>query len=340
AWPAIERTSVRLTTLAVLLAGLALGVALVVWAGAGAVFGAALATGVSGILAITIFNVLPIAVCGIAWRALVEPAPRRGALLMIFARFLRSSVSELVPIGGELLAIRAMTLHGIGTGAAGAATVVDLTLEFLSQLAFTAMGLALLVLDGRDDGLALWSVLGLGVAALAALAFLLVQRGGLFHWLERLPHRLAAHAPWARLPELVGLHAEVQAIYRRPRALLGGFLWHCLGWVVGAGEAWLALWLLNAPLGLGEVLILESLAFALRSAAFAVPAGVGVQEGGYAALGALFGLGPEIGLALSLLKRAREALLAVPALLAWKIIEFRAWRSRSLAVAASPQPAD
>jgi hypothetical protein len=91
---------------------------------------------------------------------------------------------------------------------------------------------------------------------------------------------------------------------------------------------------------LREVLILESLAFALRSAAFAVPAAVGVQEGGYVALGALFGLGPEIGLALSLLKRAREVLLAVPALLGWKLIEFRDWRRRSLALAGSPQSAD
>jgi putative membrane protein len=330
----------RLGTLIALLAGLALSAGLVVWAGADQVIDAVLTTGIAGVLGITLFNALPIAVCGVAWRAVLEPAPRRSGLLMVWARFLRSSVSEIVPIGGELLAIRVMTLHGIDTGAAGAATVVDLTLEFLSQLAFTALGLALLVLDGRNDALAFWSVIGLGGATLTALAFLLAQRSGIFHWLERLPHRLAARAPWARLPELVGLHGEVQAIYRRPRALLGGFLWHCLGWVAGAGEAWLALWLLDAPLGLREVVILESLAFALRSAAFAVPGALGVQEGGYVALGAVFGLGPEIALALSLLKRAREVLLAVPALLAWKLIELRAWRRRFLAPAASPQPAD
>ncbi len=330
----------RLGALIALLAGLALTAALVIWTGTDLVVSAVLATGFAGMLGIALFNALPIAICGLAWRALLEPAPRGSAPLMVWVRFLRSSVSELVPIGGELLAIRAMTLHGIGTGTAGAITVVDLTLEFLSQLVFTALGLGLLVLDGRDDALALGSMLGLGVAMLTALAFLLVQRSGLFQWLERLPHRIAAHAPWARLPELVGLHGEVQAIYRRPRALIAGFLWHCLGWVAGAGEAWLALWLLNAPLGLAEVLILESLAFALRSAAFAVPAAVGVQEGGYVALGVVFGLGPEIGLALSLLKRAREVLLAVPALLAWKLVEFRAWRRRALAIAAAAEPAD
>jgi putative membrane protein len=330
----------KLRAITALLAGLALGAGLVVWAGADQIVDAVAATGFSGVLAVTLFNALPIAVCGLAWRSVLEPAPRGSSLLMIWARFLRSSVSEFIPIGGELVAIRVMTLHGVGTGTAGAATVVDLTLEFLSQLAFTALGLVLLVLDGRNDALALWSVIGLSMATLTALAFLLAQRSGILRSLERLPHRLAAHAPWARLPELVGLHGEVQAIYCRPRALLGGFLWHCLGWVAGAGEAWLALWLLHAPLGLREVLILESLALALRSAAFAVPAAVGVQEGGYVALGAIFGLGPEIALALSLLKRAREVLLAVPALLAWKLVELRAWRRRSLALAASPQPAD
>ncbi len=327
-------------TLAALLAGLAAGAALIIWTGADLVVSAVLATGIAGMLALVVFNVLPIAICGLAWRSLLEPMPRNSTLLMIWARFLRSSVSELVPIGGELVAIRAMMLHGVGTGTAGAVTVVDLTLEFLSQLAFTALGLVLLVLDGRNDALALGSVVGLSIAVLAAAGFLLAQRGGLFHWLERLPHRVAAHAPWAKLPELVGLHGEVQAIYRRPRALIAGFLWHCLGWIVGAGEAWLALWLLDAPLRLGDVLILESLAFALRSAAFAVPAGVGVQEGGYVALGAVFGLGPEIGLALSLLKRAREVLLAAPALLAWKLVELRAWRRRALDLAARPEAAD
>ncbi len=330
----------RLGTLAALFAGLALSVVLIIWAGADQVIDAVLATGLAGVLAVTLFNALPIAVCGLAWHSLLQPAPRRSGLLMIWARFLRSSVSEVIPLGGEVLAIRVMTLHGVGTGTAGAVTVVDLTLEFLSQLVFTAVGFALLMLDGRNDALAFWSVFGLGGATLTAIGFLLVQRSGIFRRLERLPHRLAARAPWARLPELVGLHGEVLAIYHRPRALLGGFLWHCLGWVAGAGEAWLALWLLDAPLGLREVVILESLAFALRSAAFAVPAALGVQEGGYVALGAIFGLGPEIALALSLMKRAREVLLAVPALLAWKLIELRAWRRCSLAPTTSPQSAD
>jgi hypothetical protein len=62
----------------------------------------------------------------------------------------------------------------------------------------------------------------------------------------------------------------------------------------------------------------------LRSIAAPVPAAIGVQEWGYAMLAPLFGLPAEMGLAVSLLKRAREIVLGVPALLYWQSIEGRA----------------
>ena len=43
-----------------------------------------------------------------------------------------------------------------------------------------------------------------------------------------------------------------------------------------------------------------------------------VQEWGYAMLAPLFGLPAEMGVAVSLLKRAREIVLGVPALLYWQ----------------------
>lgn len=41
------------------------------------------------------------------------------------------------------------------------------------------------------------------------------------------------------------------------------------------------------------------------------------------AVGILFGLGPEVGLAVSLIKRIREVGLGVPALVAWQALEGR-----------------
>jgi hypothetical protein len=69
--------------------------------------------------------------------------------------------------------------------------------------------------------------------------------------------------------------------------------------------------------------MLESLSQGLRSLAFPVPAGIGVQEGGLIALGHLLGLEPGTALAISMVKRVPDIVLGVPALLAWLGLEAR-----------------
>jgi glycosyltransferase 2 family protein len=48
-----------------------------------------------------------------------------------------------------------------------------------------------------------------------------------------------------------------------------------------------------------------------------------VQEAAYAVLSPLFGIGADIGLAVSLLKRARDIAVGVPILLIWQAVEGR-----------------
>jgi uncharacterized membrane protein YbhN (UPF0104 family) len=66
----------------------------------------------------------------------------------------------------------------------------------------------------------------------------------------------------------------------------------------------------------------------LRSATVFVPAAIGVQEAGYASLVPLFGLSPETGVAVSLIRRARDIAVGIPALLTWQLVEARRVRLR------------
>jgi hypothetical protein len=54
-----------------------------------------------------------------------------------------------------------------------------------------------------------------------------------------------------------------------------------------------------------------------------------VQEAGYVALGALFGVPPDIAIAVSLIRRARDVTLGVPILLVWQLVEVRRLRGRA-----------
>jgi hypothetical protein len=120
--------------------------------------------------------------------------------------------------------------------------------------------------------------------------------------------------------------------------------WPELDAAASAAEAWLALRLAGAPLGFGPVLTIKGLLYAIRSVAFAVPNAVGVQEGAYILLGAEFGVTPDLALALSLLKRARDLVIGLPALAVWQWAETgHIWRRAGGAtppVVADPLPAD
>ena len=71
---------------------------------------------------------------------------------------------------------------------------------------------------------------------------------------------------------------------------------------------------------------IEGLLHALLIPAFIVPGYAGVQEAGYAGLGALFGLSPEISIGVSLLRRARDIAIGIPILLVWQVWEMRRLR--------------
>jgi len=312
------------TTVVTFIAGLAVITILVVSRGAGAIWNALASIGWGGFAAVCVTQLALIGLMGLSWRIIVA-APKRLPLGTFFwARLIRDSGAEILPLsqlGGFVMGARAATLAGLTSTLSAASTVVDVTLELFAQLIFTAIGLGLLLLVHPESALA-WPVAGgLAVMSLAAAAFVMAQRRGL-----SIVDRIAGHilGDWARTGlKIADIQAAISAIYERP-----GRLWlstgsHLASWIGSGLQAWFALRLMGVSIDVADVLAIESLLYAIRSVAFAVPNAVGVQEGAYLVLGGLFGLGPDTVLALSLLKRARDLTLGLPALLVWQGIEAR-----------------
>jgi putative membrane protein len=279
------------------------------------------------VLAVIAFHPLQMIFSALAWQVLLPSPPPPGLIAFTALRWIREGVNSLLPvaqIGGELVAARLLRRHGVPLADGGASVTVDLTVEFLTQVLFTLIGLALVLSSLHDPGIVPWTLgaitVGGGVVALLAGA----QRFGLFRVLERSLVRLSERRPaWSALGEAAGLDGAIKALYASPARLGWSCLHHLISWLLGGLEVMLALHVVGVSVDFREALIIESLGQAFRAVGFAIPGSLGVQEGGFIIACGLVGVSPQAAIQLSLLKRIREVALGVPALIAWQVIEAR-----------------
>jgi len=252
--------------------------------------------------------------------------PRPMPLATVFAaRQLRDSSSDVLPItqvGGVAFAARAFVLAGLGPLEASASVIADLTTETFAQGLYVLAGVAAsLSLLHRSTLLAPWTGAMLGGAlflSIASLLFAVLQLKG-SRWAERLGGKLFS----STTGHAQNFNAAVHAIYRQRGRVALSILLQFAGWIASGLWLWVVLAVMDIHPDLWSAIAIQALVEGLRSATVFIPAAIGIQEAGYAAVAPVFGLPPEIGLAVSLLRRARDILVAVPVLLIWQFIEGR-----------------
>jgi putative membrane protein len=308
-------------------AGLLLLAALLVSRGFTPVF-AALAAAGWGLLLVALFHLLPLALDAAAIRVMFDSTPMPGSWRSaLLARWVGESANSLMPLGqvaGPVVMARHLARRGLAMQDAAAIITVSTTLQALAQVAFGLIGVALLVARAgvgagagahHEHGVVPAVLAASGVLALILLSFYLVQRRGMFGRTAGMVARLPGKRDWSKLlSRAEAIDRAVERTYRRGKPAAASFALSLAGWLVGAGEVFIALRLLGSPVGWIDALMLESLGQAIRGAAFAIPGALGVQEGGYLLLAPFAGLSPDAALALSLAKRAREILLGLPGL--------------------------
>jgi len=309
--------------------GLALATYLVADFGAAAILEAMLVIG-WGLVAVSLFHLVPMLLSNLSWRELLPPDSRPGAGVLLWIRWIRESINSLLPVGqvgGDLVCIRLVYQRGVPAGSAIASMVVDLTIGVFTQMMFVTLGLVLLVTRSSDPAVlaVVWAVLaGLGILLVAVVIFLLLQHAGIFGLMIRIGGNLIKSEWVARAG---GMAAEIdratRALYRDKKAFWSAMACRLADWIAGAGEVWLLMYFLGKPVSVAEALILESLATGVRSAAFLVPGAIGILEASFVVFGALFGISPADSLALALGRRVRELALGIPGLVAWQLAEGR-----------------
>jgi putative membrane protein len=250
-----------------------------------------------------------------------EPLGRLGHF--IWSRATREAATDVLPfsqLGGLLVGARTLQQGGVARPVVHAALIADLTTELASQLLFTLFGVAMLATELVDQNAAAAVrpaiMIGAGLCIAMMAAFAIFQRPALAI-AGRIGERLLPGSGTAA----AAVRAQLDFVYRQRERLAAGFLVNLLAWITSATGAWIALRFMGVEISLWAVLVIESLIFALRSAAFILPGAIGVQEAAYLLLAPLFGLDPASAVALSLLKRGRDLALGIPFLAIWQVTE-------------------
>jgi putative membrane protein len=311
-----------------LAAGLAAATVLVNHYGFRTVASSLLEVGWSGFVAIVVIHLGIVIICSAAWFVLVSQPWRPALWPFLLGRLVRNS-SEILPlfhVGGFLMGARAASVAGVSGSISLASTIVDVTMELLSELIYVALALVIFATVRPGDPLTAFVTMGLFAASIVAIIFTAAQRHG-FAILGAIANRLTRQSTAVAADRAAAINKCIEVIHGRFSAPVYGFLLHLSGWIAGAAEAWFAFKLMGTSPGFAAVFSIEGLVCAARAAAFAVPSALGVQEGAYVVLGRLYGIRPETVLALSLLKRARDVALGIPPLIAWQLMEGgRIWR--------------
>uniref|UniRef100_UPI0035C9EF8D lysylphosphatidylglycerol synthase domain-containing protein n=1 Tax=uncultured Sphingomonas sp. TaxID=158754 RepID=UPI0035C9EF8D len=262
---------------------------------------------------------------GMAWIAVARGQPAERLWLFVWARTTREAATDILPfsqLGGLVVGARTLAAFGVPQPVIYASMIADLTTEMAAQLIFTLCGVAVLLMvlahAPVQQGLVPLALGGLAAMVALMLLFVFAQKPVL-----KLAGSLGARLLPGSVAAMAAVRDQLDAVYREPRRVIAAFVFNLAAWLASAAGAWIALHFMGSNVPLWAVLMIEALIFTLRSVAFAIPGAIGVQEAAYVLIGPLVGLPPATALALSLLKRARDVIIAVPALIVWQVGEAR-----------------
>jgi putative membrane protein len=269
---------------------------------------------------------------GLGWWIVFPAAARCPLYACVWVRFIREAINALLPVaqvGGEVAGARLMTLLGIAGGLAGATVLVDMLMQAATLLVFTIIGIGILATMVADRALVGTLLAGAAIMGLALGGFFAAQRFGGAKLFDRLLLALAEKLGWSALANRESLHDNLVRIYADLTRLAAAMLVHLGVWFVGALEVLVALRSMGFSVGYGKALAIESVGQAVRAAAFLMPGALGVQEAGFIAVCAVYGIPAAQALALSLVKRVPDVALGLPFLFIWHAHETRALVRRS-----------
>ena len=119
---------------------------------------------------------------------------------------------------------------------------------------------------------------------------------------------------------LIRLDISLNKLSYRKKLLLSAITLRLIGWIAGAFEIYIFLWIIGVDAKVTDVIIIESVTAIIRSAAFFIPSAIGVQELAFVIVGELVGYSGIVSFSIAMGRRLREIMVGIPAIITWIFI--------------------
>ncbi|MSO55232.1 MAG: hypothetical protein EXQ90_09015 [Rhodospirillales bacterium] len=213
-------------------------------------------------------------------------------------------------MGGEPLKAELLKrYYGVGYRDGAASLIRIKTINIMGLAVFLSIGFALMLAsDALNTPYKLAAGIGLAAFVLGVSLLFLVQR---FRLSSRAATWMQSSRFGARLGSIVAFAHDMDErlvdFYTRHRSRFLAALALSVGnWVTGCLEIYATLWFLGHPIIFTDAWIIEGVVQLTRAASFVIPANIGVLEGGFVLVFAEMMAAPALGLAVVVVRRARE----------------------------------
>ncbi|MDA0692843.1 MAG: lysylphosphatidylglycerol synthase transmembrane domain-containing protein [Nitrospinae bacterium] len=265
----------------------------------------------------------------IAWRYAFHPeqACRLNLLPLWRIRQIGESYNIITPlgtVGGEPVKAQLLKDFYQFTFKQGLASLVLSRTTFLTALIIFFIPGIYLILNSQivTGEFKTISLVGMVVFTTLIFLFFLFQVTGMLgvlaSWVGRL---FPKHKEHSFLNHLQVLNTLMSAYYKEYQGRIALSIFYALvGWVVGLGELYLALHYLGYDPSFQELWVIEALIQLVRVGSFFIPMSLGAQEGGLILIFVAMGLTPDLGLAVSFVRRIKEIIwVSAGLLLGWTL---------------------
>ncbi len=259
----------------------------------------------------------------LAWLVLMSKN-KISVLNSILITWISQTSSKFLPTGnltGEFVRFYLAKKCGQDSADASSTVLIDLFIATFSLLiigVFSFFIILLVNIKVLENHYFLYLIASILLIFLACfLFFLLIRKRTISYLIRKKIKNYNLRIVKKNLKSLIRLDYYLYKLSFKKKKLVNALFLRLLGWVSGALEIYIFLWIIGIEANLLDVILIECITAIFRSVAFFIPAGLGVQEFAFVLMGEFVGYSGVVSFSIALGRRLREIMVGVPAMIIW-----------------------